>query len=83
VSFVFGAAMNLWFWPYLAGAGTLADPSLSYIPGGPLGANLARFAVFSAVSSSATWDLVRAIATVFLIALLGRPILLLLRRATG
>ena len=69
--------MNLWFWPFAVGAGT----GISYEPGAPLATNLASFLVYSLVTSTATWDTLRAITTVVGILVVGRAILSALRRA--
>ncbi|CAN7395043.1 ATP-binding cassette domain-containing protein [Microbacterium sp. LjRoot45] len=76
-SYLFGLVMNLWFWPF-AVAG---DTSISYVPGGPLGENLGNFLVYTLVTSTATWDTLRAVTTVVGIALVGRAVLASLRRA--
>lgn len=77
VAYVFGALMNLWFWPFALGGGT----QVSYVPGGELTENLRRFAVFTLTTSTPTWDTVRAVTNVVAVLLLGRPVLGTLRRA--
>ncbi|ACZ21532.1 hypothetical protein Sked_15970 [Sanguibacter keddieii DSM 10542] len=77
VAYLFGALMNLWFWPFAIGG----DTSVSYVPGGDLGENLRRFAVFTLTTSTPTWDTVRAVTNVVAVLLLGRPVLGTLRRA--
>lgn len=77
VAYAFGALMNLWFWPFAIGG----DTSVSYVPGGGLAENLRRFSVFTLVTSTLTWDTVRAVTNVVAIVLLGRPVLGTLRRA--
>lgn len=71
---VFGALVNLWFWPFLGGR---AD--ISWVPG--LGASEAalRYWRFYVVTSLA-WDSARAIVNALLIASLGRPVIRLLVR---
>lgn len=76
-SYAFGLIMNMWFWPFAVGAGT----GISYVPGGSLGENLASFLVYSLVTSTATWDTLRAVTTVIGLIVVGRPILRALRRA--
>ena len=76
-SYLFGLLMNLWFWPFAVGAGT----GLSYESGGPLGQNLASFGLYSLVTSTLTWDTVRAITTTAGILLFGPAALAALRRA--
>jgi len=72
--FLFGALMNLWFWPYLAVEGVVGwEPGLAVREG------LRRYAVFY-LTTSLWWDLGRAGGNAVLILLFGRPILRLLRR---
>jgi len=78
-AYLFGAFMNLWFWPFLVGA----DTSISFIPGAPLGDNAARFGMFTLITSTLTWDTVRAVTTAVGIALVGRFALGALRRTTN
>ena len=68
--------LNLWFWPFAVGTNT----SISYVPGGGLGLNLEHFAVYTLVTSTATWDTVRAITTVIGLIALGPVMLTGLRR---
>ena len=76
-SYAFGLIMNFWFWPFGVGLGT----GISYEAGAALGQNLASFGVYSLVTSTLTWDTVRAITTTVGIVLLGPAILAALRRA--
>lgn len=76
-SYAFGLLMNLWFWPFAVGYGT----GISYVPGAPLGTNLSSFLVYSLVTSTLTWDTLRAITSVIGILVIGRPVLAALRRA--
>ncbi len=69
--------MNLWFWPFAVGTGT----GISYEPGAPLPTNLASFLLYSLVTSTVTWDTLRAITTVIGILLVGRAILAARRSA--
>jgi energy-coupling factor transport system substrate-specific component len=71
--FLFGALMNLWFWPF-------APPgALGWVPGSGLEATIRQYLVFYAVTSLA-WDAVRAFGNAVLITFLGRPVLKELRR---
>jgi len=79
-AYLFGALMNLWFWPALAGVGESAG-GLSFVPGAPLGQNLGRFITFTLVTSTTSWDTVRAVTCASAILVLGGPVLKLLRRA--
>jgi hypothetical protein len=76
-SYAFGLIMNFWYWPFAVGANT----AISYEAGAPVGQNLASFGVYSLVTSTLTWDTVRAITTTLGILLLGPAILAALRRA--
>ena len=77
-SYAFGALMNLWFWPIAVGSGT----DISFIPGAPILENLQRFVGYSLVTSTLTWDTVRAATTVAGILLTGGIVLRALARAT-
>ena len=70
---LFGALINLWFWPF-AGAG-----ALYWQPGLGLAETLRRYWAFY-VATSLAWDSLRAITNVVLIAALGGPVLKELRR---
>ncbi|HSP53110.1 MAG TPA: ECF transporter S component [Cryobacterium sp.] len=76
-SYLFGLVMNLWFWPFAVGSGT----DISYAADAPLGENLASFALYTLVTSTLTWDTVRAITTTVGIVLVGPAALAALRRA--
>lgn len=74
-AFVFGALMDLAFWPFALGDQT----SLSYLPdAGPL-TNLHRFVIYE-TATALGWNLGRAITTAVLLIVLGRPLLHVLRR---
>ncbi|WP_158884382.1 ECF transporter S component [Amycolatopsis anabasis] len=78
----FGLVMNMWFWPFLAGASMSAETAgLSFVPGAPIGENLHRFLVFTVLTSTFGWDTGRAITNVVAILLVGRAILAILRRS--
>lgn len=76
-SYAFGLIMNLWFWPFAVGAGT----DISYSAGAPVGQNLASFGLYSLVTSTLTWDTVRAVTTAVGILFFGPAALAALRRA--
>lgn len=76
-SFVYGALMTLWNWPYLAGTGT----QISYVAGDPLAANLTRFLQYEIVTGGLLWDTGRAITTSLLILLTGTALIATLKRA--
>jgi energy-coupling factor transport system substrate-specific component len=75
-SLVYGALLNLWFWPF--GAGTTT--SFSYLPGSGILENLHRFLLFD-LTTSLGFDIPRAVTNAVLIVVLGRPVLGALRRA--
>ncbi len=72
----FGIMMDLQFWPWALGSET----ELSYIAGAPIAENLSRFFSYHFLSALA-WDIPRAIITVTLIVIAGKPVLNALRRA--
>lgn len=72
---LFGALVNLWFWPFLGGAA-----EISWAPGIGAAEGLRRYWRFYLLTSLA-WDSSRAIANAALVALLGRPLLRLFGRA--
>ena len=73
---VFGAIMDLWFWPYLFDSG---QSSMRWQAGYGTQTTLLHFALFY-LTTSLLWDLGRAVGNVLLIALFGPPILRVLRR---
>lgn len=75
---LFGALMNLWFWPFTA-PGVDADSALYWHPDLSLTETFQRYGRFYLVTSLG-FDLFRAIGNVVLVLLLGAPILKLLER---
>lgn len=75
-AYAYGLLLNLWFWPFAIGGET----SISFDASAPVTQNLARFFTYSLATSTLTWDTVRAITTVFGLAVLGFPLLAALRR---
>ncbi|MGA8724725.1 MAG: ECF transporter S component [Acidimicrobiales bacterium] len=75
-SLVYGALLNLWFWPF--GAGTTT--SFSFVPGAGLAHNLHSFLLFD-LTTSLGFDIPRAVTNSVLVLLLGRPVMAALRRA--
>ena len=74
---LFGALLNLSFWPFVLGDAT----QLSFDPAaGPL-ENLHTFALFT-LATSLGWDIGRAVTTVVLVLLAGPAVLAALRRAS-
>lgn len=76
-SYAFGLLMNLWFWPFAVGYAT----DISYDGGAPLTVNLSSFLLYSLITSTLSWDTLRAITSVVGLIVVGRPILAALRRA--
>lgn len=76
-SYIFGLLMNLWFWPTAVGP----TSSLSFVDGAPLVENLMRFLSFTLVSSTLTWDTVRAVSVALAIGAFGAAVLRTLERA--
>lgn len=75
----YGFVLNLWFWPF-GTTGTGAGAGVSFVPGAPLVDNLRRWLAFS-ITSSLGFDIPRGVATAMALLLVGRPVLLALRRA--
>ena len=72
--FLYGAIMNVWFWPFATGT---ADQY--WTPGITVMDTLRRYGVFYVVTSLA-WDLFAALGNALLITLFGQPTLRALRR---
>lgn len=82
-SYAFGLLMNLSSWPFALGIVVPGhEGSLSYVAGAPLLDNLQRFAVYTVLTSTGSWDTGRAITTSIALVLLGPAILTTLRRAS-
>jgi energy-coupling factor transport system substrate-specific component len=75
-SLLFGALMNLTFWPFTLGPGT----QLSFDASAGLVENLRAFGLFT-LATSLGWDVGRALTTVVLVLLAGPAVLAALRRA--
>jgi energy-coupling factor transport system substrate-specific component len=73
-AFVYGAVMNLWFWPFTVGQGPLA-----WHPGLSAGATAHRYWSFYVVTSLG-WDAAGALTNALLIAVTGVAVLRTLRR---
>jgi energy-coupling factor transport system substrate-specific component len=74
-AFLFGAVMNLWFWPFQAGSS-----ALGWAPEAGAQTNLRHYLTFY-LATSALWDSFGAIGNPLLVVLLGRPLLGALDRA--
>ena len=75
VGFAFGAVMNLWSWPYIAGSS-----AVGWRPRAGVAANLRSYATYYMATSFA-WDAFRAVGNLALVLVLGRPLLKTLDRA--
>ena len=75
---LFGALMNLWFWPFLGTGG--APHGAAYLPGAGAGANLAHYWTFY-LTTSLGYDVPRALTNAALVLVAGPAVLLALRRA--
>lgn len=71
----YGFLLNLWFWPFTSGL----PEQLAYVAGAPVADNLASWLRFCLITSLG-YDIPRAVLTVALILVAGRPILSALRR---
>ena len=72
--FVYGAIMNLWFWPFQAG-----DPAQSWQAGINLIQGVQRYLAFY-LATSFVWDVFAAIGNILLLGLFGIPTLKALQR---
>jgi energy-coupling factor transport system substrate-specific component len=79
-SIAYGFLLNLWFWPFIT-ADQGFPPGLSYVPGAPVLENLQHWILFS-LATSLGYDIPRAVLTVVLVLVAGRPVLTSLRRAS-
>ena len=76
----YGFLLNLWFWPFLT-TDSGFPPGLSYVPGADVLVNLQHWMLFN-LTTSLGFDLPRALLTVVLVLVAGRPVLVALRRAS-
>jgi energy-coupling factor transport system substrate-specific component len=74
----YGFVMNLWFWPF-ATSQTGAAAAVAFVPGDPLASNLHRWLEFS-IATGLSYDIPRGLTTAAAIIVVGRPVLLALRR---
>jgi energy-coupling factor transport system substrate-specific component len=77
-AYLYGFLVNLWGWPFALGAGT----ELSYVAGGGVLDNLHRFVLYTLATSTWGWDTGRAITNVLAVLLVGKAVLVTLRRAS-
>jgi energy-coupling factor transport system substrate-specific component len=82
-AYAFGILMNLSSWPFILGVQVPGhEGPLSYVAGAPLVDNLQTFAVYTLLTSTGSWDTVRAITNAVAVVVLGPAILTTLRRAS-
>jgi energy-coupling factor transport system substrate-specific component len=81
-AYVFGLLMNLSGWPFILGIAVPGhEGSLDFVAGAPLLDNLQRFAAYTLLTSTGSFDTGRAITTAAAIVVLGPAVLTTLRRA--
>ncbi|HET7071152.1 MAG TPA: ECF transporter S component [Nocardioides sp.] len=80
-AYAYGLLLNLSSWPFVLGIAVPGHSGISFVPGDPLSANLHRFVVYTLVTSSGSFDTVRAITNAVAIVVLGPAVLTTLRRA--
>jgi energy-coupling factor transport system substrate-specific component len=81
-AYAYGLLMNLSGWPFALGVEVPGHTgSLSFVPGDPVLENLHRFAVYTLLTSTGSFDTGRAITNAIAIVVLGPAVLTTLRRA--
>jgi len=82
-AFLFGLLMNLSSWPFVFGIAVPGhEGALDFVVGAPIEENLQRFAVYTLLTSTGSFDTGRAITTAVAIVVLGPAVLTTLRRAS-
>lgn len=81
-AYAYGLLMNLSGWPFALGVEVPGHTgSLSFVPGAPLLDNLHRFAVYTVLTSTGSFDTGRALTNAVALGTLGPAVLVTLRRA--
>jgi energy-coupling factor transport system substrate-specific component len=81
-AYAYGLLMNLSGWPFALGVEVPGHTgSLSFVPGDSVLDNLHRFAVYTMLTSTGSFDTGRAITNTIAIVVLGPAVLVTLRRA--
>ena len=81
-AYAFGLIMNMSSWPFTLGIAVAGHSGgLSFVPGDPVVENLHRFAVYTLLTSTGSWDTGRAITNTIALVVLGPAVLTTLRRA--
>ena len=82
-AYLYGLLMNLSGWPFIAGISVEGHTgSLAYVAGAPVLDNLHTFLVYTLLTSTGSWDTVRAVTNAVAVVVLGPAILTTLRRAS-
>ncbi len=82
-AYAFGLLMNLSSWPFVFGIAVPGhEGALDFVVGAPIEENLQRFAVYTLLTSTGSFDTGRAITTAVAIVVLGPAVLTTLRRAS-
>lgn len=82
-AYAFGLLMNLSGWPFLLGVEVVGhEGSLAYVAGAPVLENLHTFVVYTLLTSTGSWDTMRAITNMVAVVVLGPAVLATLRRAS-
>ncbi|MCB2203095.1 ECF transporter S component [bacterium] len=71
---LYGAIMNLWFWPFLAGAS-----GQTWLQNATLVENIGRYSAYY-VATSLVWDVTRVIGNILILSLMSRPVLKIFTR---
>ena len=66
---LYGAIMNLWFWPFLGSA-----PGQTWFQGASFAENVGRYTTYY-LATSVVWDVTRAIGNILIVTFLARPVL--------
>lgn len=66
---LYGAIMNLWFWPFLGSA-----PGQTWFQSATLTENIGRYATYY-LATSVVWDVTRSIGNILIVTFFARPVL--------
>lgn len=81
-AYAYGLILNLQGWPFILGLSVPGhEGELSFVPGAPLLENLHRFAIYTVLTSTGSFDTGRAITNAIALIVLGPAVLTTLRRA--
>jgi len=71
---LYGAIMNLWFWPFLSAA-----PGQTWMQNAGLAENIGRYSAYY-LATSLVWDITRSVGNVLMLSTLTRPVLKVFQR---